>query len=316
MSSVKVDYSKLLASAPEIETTSQTVKTAIEELPEIREYIEFQGKNHDNCFGEISSDIENTLNNIIEKMVNLSNDMMVTVNTFTQAELAMIKGMNINSKGLDDALKWKHSNTYQESLTGYDYEYYQKLLTKSLSIASGERAKSTMAAIFLATSFPHMNYFWGGGHDKISDGLDPTWGQMKKVTAAGSDTTGTEQPNSLDCSGYISWALKNGGYDISKPMVTDELEKIGEKISITDASKNNIQVGDLAYMDGHVGMIIKKEGSEITVSHCSGSGNGMNITKIDTNTGFVTADYTSSEIEKERVGKPYFTDIIKVNYQD
>ena len=65
-----------------------------------------------------------------------------------------------------------------------------------------------MAAIFLSTTFPHMNYFWGGGHDKISEGLDPTWGTPKVVTAAGSDTTGTKQPNSLDCSGYISWSLK------------------------------------------------------------------------------------------------------------
>lgn len=316
MSSVKIDYSKLLVSAPEIETTSQTVKIAIEELSEIRETIEFLGKNHNHCFGNVSSEVEKELNNIIQKMIKLSNDMMVTINTFTQAELAMIKEMNIKSKGIDDALKWRHSNTYQESLAGYDYEYYQKLLTHSLSMANGQRAKSTMAAIFLATSFPHMNYFWGGGHDKISIGLNPAWGQMKKVTAIGSDTTGTYQPNSLDCSGYISWALKNGGYDISKPMVTGELEKIGEKVAITEANKNNIQVGDLAYMDGHVGMIIKKDADEITVSHCSSSGNGMNITKIDINTGLVTADYTNSKVEKERIGKPFFTDIIKVNYQD
>lgn len=174
MSSVKVDYSNLLASASEIETTSLIVKIAIEELPEIRESIESQGKNHDNCFGKISSDIENTLNNIIKKMMNLSNDMRTIVNTFTQAELAMIEGMNIHSQGLENVLKSQYNSTFNEELTGYNYEYYQNLFNKTISKASDERTKSTMAAIFLATSFPHMNYFWGGGHDTICEGLDPT----------------------------------------------------------------------------------------------------------------------------------------------
>ncbi len=312
MSSVKVDYSNLLASASEIETTSLIVKIAIEELPEIRESIESQGKNHDNCFGKISSDIENTLNNIIKKMMNLSNDMRTIVNTFTQAELAMIEGMNIHSQGLENVLKSQYNFTFNEELTGYNYEYYQNLFNKTISKASDERTKSTMAAIFLATSFPHMNYFWGGGHDTICEGLDPTWGQPKVVTAEGSTTTGTEMPNSLDCSGYVSWALKNGGYNIDGPMTTYDLENIGNKTPITTATQNNIQAGDLAFMEGHVGMIIKVDGNEITVSHCSGTG-GMNITKMDTTTGLVTEDWNQ---EANRVGKTYFTDVIKVNYNN
>ena len=312
MSSVKVDYSNLLASASEIETTSLIVKIAIEELPEIRESIESQGKNHDNCFGKISSDIENTLNNIIKKMTNLSNDMRTIVNTFTQAELAMIEGMNIHSQGLENVLKSQYNSTFNEELTGYNYEYYQNLFNKTISKASDERTKSTMAAIFLATSFPHMSYFWGGGHDTICEGLDPTWGQPKVVTAEGSATTGTEVPNSLDCSGYVSWALKNGGYNIDGPMTTYDLENIGNKTPITTATQNNIQAGDLAFMEGHVGMIIKVDGNEITVSHCSGTG-GMNITKMDTTTGLVTEDWNQ---EANRVGKTYFTDVIKVNYNN
>ncbi len=312
MSSAKVDYSNLLASASEIETTSLIVKIAIEELPEIRESIESQGKNHDNCFGKISSDIENTLNNIIKKMMNLSNDMRTIVNTFTQAELAMIEGMNIHSQGLENVLKSQYNSTFNEELTGYNYEYYQNLFNKTISKASDERTKSTMAAIFLATSFPHMNYFWGGGHDTICEGLDPTWGQPKVVTAEGSTTTGTEMPNSLDCSGYVSWALKNGGYNIDGPMTTYDLENIGNKTPITTATQNNIQAGDLAFMEGHVGMIIKVDGNEITVSHCSGTG-GMNITKMDTTTGLVTEDWNQ---EANRVGKTYFTDVIKVNYNN
>lgn len=310
MSNVSVNYTSLLASTAPLENSAEISKNKTRNLSDIREDIQNLGKSHDNCFGNLTDDIEYDLNNAIEKITQLSNDIMTTVNIFSQTELANMEGIKITSIGLNDALKSQYSNTFNEELTGYDFEYYQKLFNKVLSMASDERAKSTMAAIFLATSFPHMNYFWGGGHDKICNGLDPTWGQPKVVTAEGSESTGTERPNSLDCSGYVSWALKNGGYNIEGPMTTWDLEKIGNKIPITAATQNNIQAGDLASMEGHIGMIIKVDGNEITVSHCSGTG-GMSITKMNTATGLVTEDWNK---EANRVGQPYFTDIIKVNY--
>ena len=181
-----------------------------------------------------------------------------------------------------------------------------------MSLATDNRTRTTMAALFLATSFPHMNYFWGGGHESICEGLDPTWGDPRLVTAEGSETTGTKQPNSLDCSGYVSWVLKNGGYNIEKPMTTWELENIGEKTPLINSNEKDIKVGDLAYMDGHIGVIVRIDNKDITISHCSGTG-GMNITKMDTTTGLVTEDWNK---EANRVGQPYFTDIIKVNYND
>lgn len=310
MSNVSVNYTSLLASTAPLENSAEISKSKTRNLSDIREDIQNLGKSHDNCFGNLTDDIEYDLNNAIEKITQLSNDIMTTVSIFSQTELANMEGIKITSIGLNDALKSQYSNTFNEELTDYDFEYYQKLFNKVLSMASDERAKSTMAAIFLATSFPHMNYFWGGGHDKICNGLDPTWGQPRVVTAEGSESTGTERPNSLDCSGYVSWALKNGGYNIEGPMTTWDLEKIGNKIPITAATQNNIQAGDLASMEGHIGMIIKVDGNEITVSHCSGTG-GMSITKMNTATGLVTEDWNK---EANRVGQPYFTDIIKVNY--
>lgn len=310
MSNVSVNYTSLLASTAPLENSAEISKNKTRNLSDIREDIQNLGKSHDNCFGNLTDDIEYDLNNAIEKITQLSNDIMTTVSVFSQTELANIEGIKITSVGLDNALKSQYNSTFNEELTGYDYEYYQNLFNKTISMAPDERTKSTMAAIFLATSFPHMNYFWGGGHDKICNGLDPTWGQPRVVTAEGSESTGTERPNSLDCSGYVSWALKNGGYNIEGPMTTWDLEKIGNKIPITAATQNNIQAGDLASMEGHIGMIIKVDGNEITVSHCSGTG-GMSITKMNTATGLVTEDWNK---EANRVGQPYFTDIIKVNY--
>lgn len=311
MSKVSINYTLLLASSQAIENSVEVSRDKTKGLPDIRESIQKLGKDHDNCLQNLSDDIEYDLNNNLEKIVQLTNDIDTTVNLFSQAELASVKTLSITSKGLEDALKYQYANTFNEKLTGYDYEYYQGLLNKTLALATDERTKSTMAAIFLATSFPHMNYFWGGGHDTICEGLDPTWGQTRIVTAEGSESTGTERPNSLDCSGYISWVLKNGGYNINAPMTTWDLEKIGEKIPIINANQNNIQVGDLASMEGHVGMVIKVDGNEITISHCSGTG-GMSITKMDTTTGLVTEDWNQ---EANRVGQPYFTDIIKIDYE-
>ena len=313
MSSVKVNYSTLLSSSKILEISSQDANPRTQDLPDIRQNIENLGKDHDNCFSPLSDDIECDLEKAITEVSELANDMYITVNLFSQAELAIIDNIKIESIGLDTALQTQYTNTFNTSLTGYDYEYYQNLFAKTISLATSERTRTTMAALFLSTSFPHMNYFWGGGHDRIVEGLDPTWGQEKEVTSPNSVTTGTTQPNSLDCSGYVSWALKNGGYDIDQPMSTWELEEIGQKVPITSAASNNVQVGDLAAMNNHVGIIVKVDENEITVSHCSGNG-GMSITKIDTTTGLVTEDWNQEA--ESRVGQPYFTDIIKVNYKD
>lgn len=44
-----------------------------------------------------------------------------------------------------------------------------------------------------------VDYFWGG--KSLVPGWDDRWGELTEVTAEGSDSTGTEQPYGLDCSG-------------------------------------------------------------------------------------------------------------------
>src|SRR5699024_3102062 len=156
MSKVSVNYTALLASSPLLENSAEISKSKTKNLSDIRENIQNLGKEHDNCFGNLTDDIEYDLNNIIAKINQLSNDMVTTVNIFSQAELALVKDININSIGIDDALKSQYNSTFSEELTGYDYEYYQNLFNKTISMAPDERTKATMAAIFLATSFPHM----------------------------------------------------------------------------------------------------------------------------------------------------------------
>ena len=52
-----------------------------------------------------------------------------------------------------------------------------------------------------------VDYFWGG--KSLVLGWDDRWGELTEVTAEGSETTGTEQPYGLDCSGFVDWAFYN-----------------------------------------------------------------------------------------------------------
>ena len=52
-----------------------------------------------------------------------------------------------------------------------------------------------------------VDYFWGG--KSLVLGWDDRWGEMMEVTAEGDDTTGTERPYGLDCSGFVDWAFYN-----------------------------------------------------------------------------------------------------------
>ena len=84
-----------------------------------------------------------------------------------------------------------------EIKANYDYKYYNNLLNQVLDSLDTTREKTTMSAIFLATVFPHLPYFWGGGHEKNCLGVDPEWGSEKQVTDAGSSTTGKYLPYSF-----------------------------------------------------------------------------------------------------------------------
>lgn len=52
-----------------------------------------------------------------------------------------------------------------------------------------------------------VSYFWGGKSRVL--GWDTRWGQLQKVWAEGSETTGTYRPFGLDCSGFVDWVFYN-----------------------------------------------------------------------------------------------------------
>lgn len=114
-----------------------------------------------------------------------------------------------------------------------------------------------------------VNYFWGAKSSAL--GWDPEWGKMKRVTAAGSPTTGTIRAFGLDCSGFVSWAFNNSGMYVGDGTY-------GQRDRSIVVSASAVQAGDLAFLPGysHVGVVVGQDTSgNILVIHCSSSANNV-----------------------------------------
>ena len=126
-------------------------------------------------------------------------------------------------------------------------------------------------------SYIKVNYFWGGKSRAI--GWDSRWGQLTKVWAAGSSTTGTYRPFGLDCSGFVDWTFNNSlGYIIGHGGGV-----IMQHRYCTDISQSAAQPGDLAFYpdDSHIGIIVgRNEAGKLLVCHCASGQNNVVITEF------------------------------------
>ena len=153
----------------------------------------------------------------------------------------------------------------------YDAAMLRRALPNDLS---KERRAVVERALSLAGK---VNYFWGG--KSLVFGWDDRWGQLAKVTADGSSTTGTYRPYGLDCSGMVDWAFYNatdGSYVIGHGGGAATQHRYCTPVRWEDA-----QIGDLAFYpdDEHVGIVAgwDKNGS-IQIVHCASSYNNVVIT--------------------------------------
>ena len=130
-----------------------------------------------------------------------------------------------------------------------------------------------------------VDYFWGG--KSLVLGWDDRWGELMEVTAGGSDTTGTEQPYGLDCSGFVDWAFYNasgGTYVIGQGGGAME-----QHANCVDIEWDEVQPGDLLFYpeDEHVGIAAGRDWlGHLLVVHCASGTDGVAISH---RTGFETA---------------------------
>lgn len=130
-----------------------------------------------------------------------------------------------------------------------------------------------------------VDYFWGG--KSLVLGWDDRWGELMEVTAEGSDTTGTEQPYGLDCSGFVDWAFYNasgGSYIIGQGGGA-----AAQHANCMDVEWDEVQPGDLLFHpeDEHVGIAAGRDWlGRLLVVHCASGTGGVAISH---RTGFETA---------------------------
>lgn len=130
-----------------------------------------------------------------------------------------------------------------------------------------------------------VDYFWGG--KSLVLGWDDRWGELTEVTAEGSDSTGTEQPYGLDCSGFVDWTFYNassGSYIIGQGGGAME-----QHANCVDIEWDEVQPGDLLFYpeDEHVGIAAGHDWlGRLLVVHCASSTDGVAISH---RTGFETA---------------------------
>ena len=130
-----------------------------------------------------------------------------------------------------------------------------------------------------------VDYFWGG--KSLVLGWDERWGELTEVTVEGSDSTGTEQPYGLDCSGFVDWAFYNasgGAYVIGQGGGAAE-----QHANCVDIEWDEVQPGDLLFYpeDEHVGIAAGRDWlGRLLVVHCASGTGGVAISH---RTGFETA---------------------------
>ena len=119
-----------------------------------------------------------------------------------------------------------------------------------------------------------VDYFWGG--KSLLLGWDDRWGELTEVTAEGGDSTGTEQPYGLDCSGFVDWAFYNAS-------------AAEQHANCVDIEWDEVQPGDLLFYpeDEHVGIAAGRDWlGRLLVVHCAAGTDGVAISH---RTGFETA---------------------------
>lgn len=117
------------------------------------------------------------------------------------------------------------------------------------------------------------------------------WGcNLKNYTTQSGWISGKLYPNGLDCSGFVTWALLNGGFDVGDigagaSSKTYDLDDIGKKVTITDKLMNSgqVKVGDLIGNNGHMAIIAGWDNNNYYIAESLDTTKGVVMTTVPRN---------------------------------
>lgn len=181
-------------------------------------------------------------------------------------------------------------NTLNQPLTEFlaanndSLENYNNFIKSSVdSVGVGTRDGVITAAVSLINYLydnynTKLPYYWGGSHQMY--GLPSSIGTYEASIAKNNGTH--DYYVSFDCSGFVSWAIKNGGYEFNNRLTTVGFDDKFSKDSCAITESNCIgEPGDLVNSrSGHVQLIIsvdENRGKYIIAE----SSNGVVINEIN-----------------------------------
>lgn len=195
-----------------------------------------------------------------------------------------------------------YANNNNTIKCGTGSTYNQGLFNAVRSAGYKTREGVVAAALYLSSHINiHIPYFWSGGHFHSYNGyydggenfmgISNKWGCSVKMSFGGTDNQkdGQKYPFGMDCSGFVVWAIYNGGYytgDKNQELkfTTSKLltSMGGVKISTSSLknAKGKIKPGDVLYKKGHVGMVIDVKDNKLIVAEERGYKYGLVVTEI------------------------------------
>ena len=167
---------------------------------------------------------------------------------------------------------------------GTSLEEFNNLIASNVENAGyGTDAGVVAAAVTLIAELGNnydvkIPYFWGGGHGQMITGAEGNWGSNQcRASANGRiyDYCG------LDCSGFVAWAIWNGGFNIAA-RVTGQFQDLpgAERVSLSSGSAV-LAPGDLLESNSHIVLVIgvDEETNEYICAEASGYTTGVLFTR-------------------------------------
>lgn len=173
------------------------------------------------------------------------------------------------------------------SSKGTSLEEFNSLIESNVKKAGyGTRAGVVAAAVTLIAELGNnyqvkIPYYWGGGHESaINDYAKGNWGSTACHTYANGQSYNY---CGLDCSGFVPWAIHNGGYGMSWAMLAGEFQNISGAQRVSLSNSAVLQAGDLLESSGHIVLVVGVDESagQYICAEASGNSSGVLFTRRD-----------------------------------
>lgn len=254
----------------------------------------------------------------------------VTASMMDQSDSSNITVTNlITSNILNDGYNFSKPELKCNSYTKEENDLIDKILESRINdVGYKTRAGVVEAARFLVLEFPYrINYFFENGRKTINniDGegryfhkglyLDESRFSGLSKSGNGPQTWGCslysvqshkKTNNGLNCSGFVTWSIVNGGFDIkdvgARMISSLDITDYGKVKSFTSSIIKNgtVKVGDLVHSEhtgGHIGIIIGIDDKNAYVAHALWESASSKLTKRKNNiSGVQITKYTHSEV--------------------